>query len=114
MNTFGKYVRDDNEIKGIHPGDIKIDICQIYIFNKKETIKNHCSKIQEGVRKEPKCVYEDNYVTYNKSYFNGKRAIEIVQEEFGSQYEDEESKMITEIFDDKYGNNNISILYIQY
>ena len=40
--------------------------------------------------------------------------MEIVQEEFGSQYEDEESKMITEIFDDKYGNNNISILYIQY
>ena len=94
--------------------EIKIDNCQIYIFNKKETIKNHCSKIQEGVGKEPKCVLEDNYVTHNKSYFNGKRAIEIVQEEFGSQYEDEESKMITEIFDDKYGNNNISILYIQY
>ena len=45
MNTFGKYVRDDNEIKGIHPGNIKIDICQIYILNIKETIKNHCSKI---------------------------------------------------------------------
>ena len=63
----------------------------------------------KGVRKEPKCVFEDNLDTYNKSYFNGKRAIEIVQEELGTQYDDVESRMIMETFDAKYGNNNIGI-----
>ena len=109
MNTFGKSVKDDSEIKGIYPGDIKKDKCQVYIFYKKPTIKNHSSQILEGVRKEPKCVFEDNLDTYNKSYFNGKRAIEIVQEELGTQYDDVESRMIMETFDAKYGNNNIGI-----
>jgi hypothetical protein len=109
MNTFGKSVKDDSEIKGIYPGDIKKDKCQVYIFYKKPTIKNHSSQILKGVRKEPKCVFEDNLDTYNKSYFNGKRAIEIVQEELGTQYDDVESRMIMETFDAKYGNNNIGI-----
>ena len=109
MNTFGKYIKDDSEIKGIHPGDIKSDKCQIYNFRKKSGFKNHCSQILNGVRKEPKCVFEDNLETYNKSYFNGKSAIEIVKEVIGCQYDDVESKMIREWFDPKYGNNNMGI-----
>ena len=109
MNTFGKNIKDDSEIKGIHPGDIKPDKCQIYNFRKKSGFKNHCSQILNGVRKEPKCVFEDNLETYNKSYFNGKSAIEIVKEVIGCQYDDVESKMIREWFDPKYGNNNMGI-----
>jgi 5'-3' exoribonuclease 2 len=109
MNTFGKNIKDDSEIKGIHPGDIKSDKCQIYNFRKKSGFKNHCSQILNGVRKEPKCVFEDNLETYNKSYFNGKSAIEIVKEVIGCQYDDVESKMIREWFDPKYGNNNMGI-----
>ena len=109
MNTFGKFVKDDSEIKGIHPGDIKNDKCLIYIFRKKQNIKKHCSQILKGVRKEPKCVFEDNLETYNKSFFNGKTAIEIVKETLGFKYDDIEAKMIRDTFDPKYGNNNIGI-----
>ena len=109
MNTYGKTLKDDSEIKGIHPGNVNKDKSQIYIFKKKINGKKHCSKILNGVKKDPKYIFEDYLDNYNKKRFNGKTAIEIVEEVLGTKYEDIEGKMIREMFDDKYGNNNFGI-----
>ena len=109
MNTFGKCLKDDSEIKGIHPGNVTKDKSQIYIFEKKLNGRKHTSIILKGVRKEPKCIFEDNIDTYNKKRYNGKSAIELVQEVLGYKYDDIETKLIIDNFDDKYGNfNNFS------
>ena len=109
IDTFGKYIKDDSEIKGIHPGEVKKDKSHIYIFKKKENGRRHCSKILKGVKESPKCVFEDNLDNYNKKYFKGKPAIDIVKEVLGCKYDDVEGDMIRETFDDKYGNNNLGI-----
>ena len=108
MNTYGKFLKEDNEIKGIHPGNVNKDKSQIYIFKKKNKKIKHCSKILKGVKKDPKCILEDNLDTYNKRKFNGKNAIEIVEEVLGTQYDDIEGKVIRETFD-RYGNNNMGL-----
>ena len=41
INTYGKKLKDDSEIKGIHPGNVNKDKSKIYIFKKKETNKKH-------------------------------------------------------------------------
>ena len=109
MNTYGKFLKDDLEIKGIHPGNVNKDKSQIYIFKKKINGRKHCSKILNGVQKEPKYILEDYLDNYNKKRFNGKTAIEIVEEVLGTKYEDIEGKVIREMFDDKYGNNNMGL-----
>ena len=109
MNTYGKFLKDDLEIKGIHPGNVNKDKSQIYIFKKKINGRKHCSKILNGVQKEPKYIFEDYLDNYNKKRFNGKTAIEIVEEVLGTKYEDIEGKVIREMFDDKYGNNNMGL-----
>ena len=45
LNTYGKYLKDDKEIKGIHPGNVDKDKSQTFIFNKKNSIIKHCSLI---------------------------------------------------------------------
>ena len=109
MNTYGKFLKDDSTIKGIHPGNVQKDKSQIYIFKNKINGRKHCSKILKGVRKDPKYILEDNLDNYNKKKFKGKSAIEIVQEVLGTQYDDVEGIIIREGFDDRYGNNNIGL-----
>ena len=108
MNTYGKFLKEDSEIKGIHPGNVNKDKSQIYIFKKKNRKIKHCSKILDGVKKDPKCILEDNLDNYNKRQFKGKIAIEIVENVLGTQYDDIEGKVIRESFD-RYGNNNMGL-----
>ena len=108
MNTYGKFLKEDGEIKGIHPGNVNKDKSQIYIFKKKNRKIKHCSKILDGVKKDPKCILEDNLDNYNKRQFKGKIAIEIVENVLGTQYDDIEGKVIRESFD-RYGNNNMGL-----
>ena len=108
INTYGKKLKDDSEIKGIHPGNVNKDKSKIYIFKKKETNKKHCSQILRGVKKFPKYIFEDNLDTNikDKRRFNGKTALEIVEEILGCQNDNIEERLVREYFDPKYGNNN--------
>ena len=60
------------------------------------------------MKKDPKCILEDNLDNYNKRQFKGKIAIEIVENVLGTQYDDIEGKVIRESFD-RYGNNNMGL-----
>ena len=109
LNTYGKKLRDDSEIKGIHPGNVDKDKSQIFIFKKKINGKNHCSNILKGVKKDPKYVYEDNLDILPKKAFKGDKAIDIVKEILGTQYDDIEGKMMMETMDERFGNNNMGV-----
>ena len=109
LNTYGKYLKDDKEIKGIHPGNVDKDKSQTFIFNKKNSIIKHCSLILIGVRQEPRCVFEDNLDNYQKNGFNGNIAIDLVKNILGTQYDDIEGEMIKQTMDEKYGNNNMGV-----
>ena len=80
----------------------------IHYFQKKETNKKHCSQILRGVKKFPKYIFEDNLDTNmkDKRRFNGKTALEIVEEILGCQNDNIEERLVREYFDPKYGNNN--------
>ena len=111
INTFGKNVKEDCEIKGIHPGNVTKDKSYIYIFEKKENGRKHCSKILNGVKKEQKYILEDNLDNniYNKRKYQGKSAIEIVEEILGCKNDDIEGRIIRESMDAKFGNNTEGI-----
>ena len=111
INTYNQYLKEDSIIKGIHPGDVKIDKCQSFIFLKKTTNKRHCSKILDGVIAHQKCIIEDNLDNYPKTKFKGKQAIEIVKEILGTTNENLEGYFIQETFDDRFANNNRAVEY---
>ena len=111
INTYNQYLKEDSIIKGIHPGDVKIDKCQSFIFLKKATSKRHCSKILDGVIAHQKCIIEDNLDNYPKTKFKGKQAIEIVKEILGTTNENLEGYFIQETFDDRFANNNRAVEY---
>ena len=111
INTYNQYLKEDSIIKGIHPGDVKIDKCQSFIFLKKNTNKRHCSKILDGVIAHQKCIIEDNLDNYPKTKFKGKQAIEIVKEILGTTNENLEGYFIQETFDDRFANNNRAVEY---
>ena len=111
VHTYNQYLKEDSIIKGIHPGDVKIDKCQSFIFLKKTTNKRHCSKILDGVIAHQKCIIEDNLDNYPKTKFKGKQAIEIVKEILGTTNENLEGYFIQETFDDRFANNNRAVEY---
>ena len=111
INTYDQYLKEDSVIKGIHPGDVKKDKSQSFIFQKKNNNKRHCSKILDGVIPHKKCIIEDNLDNYNKNKFKGKQAIDIVKEILDTVNENVEGYFIQETFDDRFGNNNRAIEY---
>jgi hypothetical protein len=111
MNTYDKFLKEDSVIKGIHPGDVKKDKSQSFIFKKKVNNIMHCSKVLDGVIPEPKCIIEDNLDNYPKTKFKGKQAIEMVKEVLGTTNDNLEGYFLQETFDDKYGNNNRAVEY---
>ena len=111
MNTYDKFLKEDSVIKGIHPGDVKRDKSQSFIFKKKINNIRHCSNILNGVTPEPKCIIEDNLDNYPKTKFKGKQAIEMVKEVLGTTNDNVEGYFLQETFDDKYGNNNRAVEY---
>lgn len=111
MNTYNQYIKEDSVMKGIHPGDVKKDKSQSFIFKKRVNNKKHCSRILDGVIPHQKCIIEDNLDNYPKTRFKGKQAIELVQRILGYTNENVESYFIQETFDDRFGNNNRAIEY---
>ena len=111
MNTYDQFLKEDSVIKGIHPGDVKKDKSQSFIFKKKINNIMHCSKVLDGVIPEPKCIIEDNLDNYPKTKFKGKQAIEMVKEVLGTTNDNLEGYFLQETFDDKYGNNNRAVEY---
>ena len=79
MNTYGKFLKEDSEIKGIHPGNVNKDKSQIYIFRKKINGKNHCSQILNGVKKDPEYNLKFNLDNSKKEKYKGNTAIRIVE-----------------------------------
>ena len=78
MNTYGKFMKEDSEIKGINPGNINKDKSQIYIFRKKINGKNHCSQLLNGVKKAPENL-KFNLDNSKKEKYKGNTAIRIVE-----------------------------------
>ena len=111
INTYDKFLKEDSIIKGIHPGDVKKDKSQSFIFKKRFNNEKHCSKILNGVIPHKKCIIEDNLDTFNKTKFKGRQAIEMVQRILGYSNENVEAEFIKDTFDDKFGNNNRAIEY---
>jgi hypothetical protein len=111
MNTYDKYLKEDSVMKGIHPGDVKKDKSQSFIFKKRVNNKKHCSRLLDGVKPHQKCIIEDNLDNYPKTRFKGKQAIELVQRILGYTNENVENYFIQETFDDRFGNNNRAIEY---
>ena len=111
INTYDQYLKEDSVIKGIHPGDVKKDKSQSFIFRKRINNKKHCSNLLNGIIPQQKCIIEDNLENYPKTKFKGKQAIEIVKEVLGTINENLEGYFMSETFDDKFGNNNRAIEY---
>ena len=111
INTYDNYLKEDAIIEGIHPGDVKNDKCQSFIFKKRINNKRHCSKILKGVNLPKNSILEDNLDNYPKTKFKGRQAIEIVKEVLGAMNDNLEGYFIQETFDDLYGNNNRGIEY---
>ena len=111
MNTYDQFLKEDSVIKGIHPGDVKRDKSQSFIFRKKINNKMHCSEILNGVVPQPKCILEDNLDNYPKTKFKGKQAIEMVKEVLGTINDNLEGYFLQETFDDKFANNNRAVEY---
>ena len=111
INTYNNYLKGDAYIEGIHPGDVKNDKSQSFIFKKRINNKRHSSQILKGVNPQKNCILEDNLDNYPKTKFKGKQAIEIVKEVLGAMNDNLEGYFIQETFDDLYGNNNRAIEY---
>ena len=111
INSYNQYLKEDSIIKGIHPGNVKTDKSQTFIFKKRINNKKHCSNILNGVIPHKKCIIEDNLDNYEKDKFKGDQAIRIVKEVLGTWNDNLEGDFIKKTYDSRYGNNNRSVSY---
>ena len=102
MNTYGKFLKEDSEIKGIHPGNVNKDKSQIYIFRKKINGKNHCSQLLNGVKKDPEYNLKFNLDNSKKEKYKGNTAIRIVEKVLTNQ------KNYTKISFNRKSSDNIN------
>jgi len=107
-----KSLEEENTtVKGLLLENPKQDKSKYYKFLKDKKKIKHRSIIFEGVKKQEKCIIEDNLENYPKTKFKGKQAIDIVRKILGYIDDDVEQYFMQETYDEKYGNNNRGASY---